>query len=198
MAMNITFFASAGEWRSWLHQHGGQARELWVGFYKKQSGKGGITYPAALDEALCFGWIDGVRRGVDASSYTIRFAPRKAKSIWSLVNRKRRAELLKQKRVTATGLTAFENRDHKTSGTYSYEQRPRKLGAAYEKQLRARRKAWAFFRDQAPSYQRVASFWVMNARKEETRLRRLATLIRDSENRRRLGVVTLKKREKGS
>ncbi len=188
-AMNIVFFKSPSEFRSWLAAHHGASRELWVGFYNKRAAKKGITYSEALDEALCFGWIDGVRKSLDQTRYYIRFTPRKQRSKWSLVNIKRVAALTKLGRMQPSGLKAFRERDKKNSG-YSYEQRPRKLPGRYERKLRANNRAWAFFKAQAPWYQRSAAWWVISAKQEETRLRRLSILIHDSANGRRLGPLT--------
>lgn len=185
------FFATSGDFRRWLENHHDTARELLVGFYKKDSGKPSITWPESVDEALCFGWIDGVRRRIDDESYSIRFSPRRARSIWSNVNTKRVAELTKQGRMHASGLAAFEARDPKRSGIYSFEQREKnqKLDATYLAKLRANKKAWAFFEAQPPGYQRLASLFVMSAKKEDTRLRRLARLIADSAAGRRIGLL---------
>lgn len=187
--MKIVFFKTPSEFCHWLEKHHAQSTELWVGFYKKGVGKASITWPESVDEALCFGWIDGIRKSLDDLSYTIRFTPRKARSIWSAVNFKRMQELIKLKRVRPAGLRAFEVRSEQRSAIYSYEQRVHKLDDAYEKKLRANRKAEMFFRSQAPWYQRTASYWVMSAKKEETRLKRLATLIDDSANERRIGPL---------
>jgi uncharacterized protein YdeI (YjbR/CyaY-like superfamily) len=186
-----TFFPTPADFRNWLERNHDTARELLVGFYKKGSGKPSITWPESVDEALCFGWIDGIRRSIDAESYSIRFTPRRAKSIWSNVNTKRVAELTRQGRMDAAGLAAFKARDPKRSGIYSFEQRKKdqRLDAAYEAKLRKNKKAWAFFQAQAPYYQRMASLYVMSAKKEETRLRRLATLIADSAAGRRIGLM---------
>ena len=182
------FFKSPLEWRQWLKGHHANTQELLVGFYKKTSGKPSITWPEALDEALSFGWIDGVRKSLDADSYTIRFTPRKPRSIWSVVNIKRAKELIKKRLMRPAGLNAFQERVKEKSGLYSFEQKKKpKLDELYEKKLRVNKKAWTFFQTQAPSYQRKASWWVMSAKKEETRLKRLATLIEDSQHGRRLG-----------
>jgi uncharacterized protein YdeI (YjbR/CyaY-like superfamily) len=163
-----------------------------VGFYKKGSGKPSITWPESVDEALCFGWIDGIRRTIDDESYVIRFTPRRKRSIWSEVNTKRMKELLRLGRVQPAGVRTFEARDPKRSAMYSYEQRKKdeRLAPAYVAKLKANRKAWTFFRSQAPWYQRTVSRWVMSAKKEETRLRRLATLIDDSAHQRRIGPLS--------
>ncbi len=194
--MDAVFFPSGREWREWLRNNHDRAAELLLGFFKKGSGRGGITYAEALDEALCLGWIDGVRRGRDEESYTIRFTPRKAVSIWSEVNRKRIGELIAEERVETPGMAAFARADRVAARRYSYENAERELSAEFGERLRANRAAWEFFRGQAPSYQRVAKYWVMSAKKEETRVRRLALLIEDSANGLRLAQYTLEKREK--
>jgi len=187
--MNPRFFASKSAFRGWLEQHHGEAGELWVGFYNKKSGLGGITYPEALDEALCFGWIDGLRKAVNASSYTVRFTPRKPDSIWSAVNTRRVAELIKQQRMQQAGLAAFNSRDVEKSKQYSYERSNCRLDAAHEKRFRAKPKAWKFFCAQATWYRRTTTWWVISAKREETRLKRLTTLINDSEKGRRIGLL---------
>ena len=189
--MSPTFFRAPADFRQWLERNHDTAPELWVGFHKKGSGKPSITWPQSVDEALCFGWIDGVRKSIDADSYVIRFTPRRPRSIWSLVNVKRVEELTKLGRMTPAGLRAFEARDPARSGVYSFEQRKESMTLAppYEAKLRANRKAWAFFQSQAPYYRRMASLYVMSAKKEETRLRRLATLIEDSAKGQRLGPL---------
>ena len=185
------YFATQVAWRAWLEKHHASGKELWVGFHRVGSGKPSITWPQSVDEALCFGWIDGVRKSIDADSYVIRFTPRRPRSIWSLVNVKRVEELTKLGRMTPAGLRAFEARDPARSGVYSFEQRKESMTLAppYEAKLRANRKAWAFFQSQAPYYRRMASLYVMSAKKEETRLRRLATLIDDSAKGQRLGPL---------
>jgi uncharacterized protein YdeI (YjbR/CyaY-like superfamily) len=141
-----------------------------------------------LDEALCFGWIDGVRKSISETTYKQRFTPRKPKSYWSAVNIRRADELAKLGRMAPSGVKAFEHRTS-DSGKYSFESRPKKLSPAYEKQFKANPTAWEFFRAQAPWYQRTSSFWVVSAKQEETRQRRLATLIEDSAKGRRLGML---------
>jgi uncharacterized protein YdeI (YjbR/CyaY-like superfamily) len=185
-----TFFKSATDCRQWLERNHDKATEKWFGFYKKNSDKRGITYREALDEALCFGWIDGLKKSVDESSYTFRFTPRKSKSIWSVVNTKRAEELRKLGRMMPAGLRAFAARNPEKSGIYSFENSARKLSASCEKKFKAHKEAWKFFQAQPPGYQRTASFWVMSAKKEETRLSRLGKLISASEKKGRLGVVT--------
>jgi uncharacterized protein YdeI (YjbR/CyaY-like superfamily) len=189
--MDIKIFGSADEFRSWLEKNHDKASELWLGFYNQRSKKKSISYREALDEALCFGWIDGVRKSVDEGTYKQRFTPRKPKSYWSAANTRRFEELKKLGRIAPVGAKIFDQRTS-DSGKYSFESRPKKLPSAYEKQFKANASAWKFFCAQAPWYQRTATFWVVSAKQEETRQRRLATLIRDSENGRRLGVLTPK------
>lgn len=178
--MQIKFFATPAALRKWLEKNHDTVQELWVGFYKKSSGKPSITWPEAVDQLLCFGWIDGVRKSVDDESYTIRVTPRKPRSVWSAINLKRVEELTKMGLMHPAGLAVFQARDPKKSGLYSFENRPQKLAPKYEKKLRANKTAWEFFQAQPPWYRRTASWWVLSAKKEETRLKRLATLIADS------------------
>ena len=191
--MEPTFFSTPAAFRRWLEKNHGKAAELLVGFYKKDSGKPSITWPESVDEALCFGWIDGVRRRIDDVSYSIRFTPRKKTSTWSAINIARVAELTKLGRMQPAGLRAFEHRREEKSAIYAYENEARTLSAADEKKLRANKKAWEFFNAQPPGYRRQSIYWITSAKKDETRARRLATLIEDSANARRLARVTLKK-----
>jgi uncharacterized protein YdeI (YjbR/CyaY-like superfamily) len=190
---DAAFFASPEEFRRWLEEHHLSAKELLVGFHKVHTGKPSLTWPQSVDVALCYGWIDGVRRSLGGESYTIRFTPRKATSIWSNVNTRRVAELASLGLMAPAGLAAFQRRDPKRAGTYSFEwtaaARPA-LDARAEKSFRARKKAWAFFESQPPGYRRIAIKWVMSAKREETRATRLATLIADSAHGERLGLVT--------
>jgi uncharacterized protein YdeI (YjbR/CyaY-like superfamily) len=178
-------FASQASFRRWLEQNHARATELWVGFYKKSSGKGGITYREALDEALCFGWIDGIRKSVDDVRFVQRFTPRRAGSYWSQINIVRMKELEALGSVAPAGRKAFEGRDERAA-KYSYEQRRQGLGTADLKTFRANTKAWTFFSSQPPGYQRLAGFFVTSAKKDETRTRRLATLIKLSAEGRRM------------
>lgn len=192
--MRPTLFKSGHEFRKWLENNYDKQQELLLGFYKKASGKGGITYQEALDEALAFGWIDGVRKSVDDAIYTIRFTPRKPKSIWSMVNIKRVGELTKLGRMRPPGVKAFEGRDLKRAKLYSYERKTSTLDGELEKRLKASEKAWEFFQAQPPGYQRVISWWIISAKQEETRFRRLERLIKDSKNGRRVGILERKKK----
>ncbi len=184
----LRFFASPAEFRGWLGKNHAKARELTAGFYKSDTGRGGLTYAQALDEALCWGWIDGVRRRVDDQSYCIRFAPRKKGSIWSKVNLRHFERLQRDGRVAAPGLRAYEERDPARSGVYSFENAPRELPPEYRRRFGA--KAWAWFNAQPPWYRRTAAFWVMTAKKEGTRLRRLSQLIAASAKGRRAPPFT--------
>jgi len=190
--MEPLFFATPAAFRKWLEKNHASAAELLVGFHKKGSDKPSMTWPESVDQALCYGWIDGVRRRIDDDSYSIRFTPRKAISNWSAINIARVAELTMLGLMRPAGLRAFEKRREDKSSIYAYENAVRTLDPSDEKTFRANRKAWQFFNAQVPSYRRVCIYWVTSAKKEETRARRLATLIDDSANGRRLGVVTLK------
>jgi uncharacterized protein YdeI (YjbR/CyaY-like superfamily) len=175
------FFATPDAFRAWLEAHHERETELLVGFYRKDSGKPSITWPQSVDEALCFGWIDGKRQSIDEISYTIRFTPRKASSNWSAINVKRMAELIAAGRVSPAGLAAFERRAAARTGIYSYENRKSAtLDPEFEREFRRNKKAWAYFEGETPSYRRLAIWWVITAKREETRRSRLATLIADS------------------
>jgi uncharacterized protein YdeI (YjbR/CyaY-like superfamily) len=182
-----TFFATPAHFRRWLERNHAKAGELWVGFHKKASGRPSITWPESVDEALCFGWIDGVRYRIDESSYRIRFTPRTPKSIWSNVNVKRVAALKRLGRMSPAGLAAFAKADPKRAGIYAYERSNARLGAAHQKKLKANKTAWDFFRSQPPWYQRLAAWFVVSAKKEETRARRVEVLIAHCAAGRRLG-----------
>ena len=193
--MDATFFSSPEAFRAWLEQHHTTAQELWVGFYKKSSGKPSITWPESVDEALCFGWIDGLRKRIDDESYTIRFTPRKPRSTWSAVNIKRVEELTKQGRMRPAGLEAFAQCTKDKSGIYAYEQRDTAaLDAADEQQFRANQRAWDFFQAQPASYRKTAIWWVVSAKQEATRRKRLATLIDDSAHGRTIRPLTRRTR----
>lgn len=177
--MKPRFFRSQAGFRSWLEKNHAAASELWVGLHKKGSGRKGITYSEAVDEALCFGWIDGLTRSVDDSRWMIRFTPRKQKSNWSATNIKRFAELRAGGRVAPSGLEAFERRGRRER-KYSYESPPKRLDPRYERRFKADKRAWAFWQSAPPSYRKAAMFWVMSAVREETRERRLGVLIESS------------------
>jgi uncharacterized protein YdeI (YjbR/CyaY-like superfamily) len=192
--MPPTFFRTASDFRKWLEKNHDRTPELLLGFHRVDCVKSGITYREALDEALCFGWIDGLRRRCDSQSYNmcynVRFTPRVPGSIWSVVNTRRMKELIKLGRAHEAGLQVFRQRDKKKSRLYSYEVGSCQFDTEFEKKFRADRRAWEFYQAQAPWYRRVSCYWVMSAQREETRLRRLATLIDDSAHERRIKQLT--------
>jgi uncharacterized protein YdeI (YjbR/CyaY-like superfamily) len=189
--MEPTFFPTPVDLRAWLERNHEKETELLVGFYKKGSGKPSITWPELVDQALCFGWIDGIRRRIDDESYTIRLTPRKPTSTWSTVNIRRVEELANEGRMRPGGLAAFERRSTHRSGIYTYEQRKQaKLDPDQEREFRANAEAWSFFQAQPAGYRRTATYWVVTAKREETRRKRLATLIDDSANAHRLRHLT--------
>ncbi|MGN6758668.1 MAG: YdeI/OmpD-associated family protein [Thermomicrobiales bacterium] len=195
--MSPTFFATPAEFRAWFEEYHERAQELLVGFYKKGSGRPSITWPEAVDEALCFGWIDGVRRSLDDASYVIRFTPRKPRSTWSAVNIKRVEELTAQGRMRPAGLAAFAKRAEDRSSIYAYEQRENaQFAAADEEHFRANRAAWEFFQVQPAWYRRTAIWWVISAKRGETKQKRLATLIADSAQGRTIAQLTRPARSK--
>ena len=193
--MKPIYFESPAAFRAWLQKNHDKADELLVGFHKKGSGKPSMTWPESVDEALCFGWIDGVRRGVDEERYTIRFSPRKTKSIWSAVNLKKMDALIKAGRVAPAGMAAYERRSGDTA-PYSFEQRPEAFPSPYDKQFQAHKKAWKFFEAQPPGYRRVAIWYVISAKREETRQKRLEHLIGLSAGGERLELLTRAMKEK--
>lgn len=185
-----TFFETAASFGAWLARHHDSAAEILVGFYKVKSGRQSMTYQEALDEALAFGWIDGVRRRLDDQGYSIRFTPRKPTSIWSAVNIKRVKELEAAGRMTQAGLAAFAKRDEKRSAIYSYERGNAELDAEALDTFARNKKAFEFYRRQAPWYRRTTARWVHGAKKPETRERRLRTLIDYSARGERLPMLT--------
>jgi uncharacterized protein YdeI (YjbR/CyaY-like superfamily) len=186
--MKPVFFDSPAAFRRWLEKHHATSQELYVGYYKKHTGKPSLTWPQSVDEALCFGWIDGIRRSWDEEGYLIRFTPRRKQSIWSKINLKRVLELIEEGRMAPAGLAVYQARNPEKTSKYSFEQRETaKLPPSLEKQLRANRKAWAFFQAQPPGYRRLISFYVVSAKQDETRQRRLERLIEDSAAGRRVG-----------
>jgi uncharacterized protein YdeI (YjbR/CyaY-like superfamily) len=184
--MKPAFFKTQSDFRRWFEKHHDSSKELLVGFYKKGSGRPSITWPESVDEALCFGWIDGIRRSIDDVSYTIRFTPRRKSSIWSAVNIKRAGELIDQGLMKTAGLKAFQARKENKSGIYSYEQRTERLPDPYARQFKKNKTAWAFFQAQPPGYRKIAGWWIVSAKKEETRLKRLDKLIEESAENRRI------------
>jgi uncharacterized protein YdeI (YjbR/CyaY-like superfamily) len=194
MEVKPKFFNGPSQFRVWLEKNHAKNSELLVGLHKKNSGKKTLTYAEALDEALCFGWIDGVRKNFDEISYTIRFTPRKPKSIWSRINVNHVERLKKEGRMMPAGLAAFAKKEDKRTGIYSFENAPREFPAKFLKTFRANKDAWKFFSAQPPGYRRLVVFWVVGAKREETQLRRLEHLIKISANNERLGLLGEKKK----
>lgn len=187
--MTPVFFPTQQDFREWLAKNYDREAELWVGFYKVNSGIPSITWPQSVDQALCFGWIDGLRKSINSESYCIRFAPRKPQSTWSEINIRKVEKMNQLGLMLPAGLAAFEKRNERKSGIYSYENRPEKLISEYEMTFKTHPKAWAFFQLQPPSYQRTVIYWVMSAKQEKTRQKRLNELIADSENNLRIKLM---------
>ena len=188
--MKPKFFESASEFRTWLSKNHATSEELLLGFFKKGSGKGGIAYLQAVEEALCFGWIDGHLKNYDESRYIVRFTPRRPRSIWSAVNIKRVESLLERGLMQPAGLAAYARRSEERSRIYSYEQKEHKFSAAEVRAFKAKKKAWAFFQAQPPSYQRASKRWLTAAKRQETREKRFAELIACSESEKRVPQFT--------
>ena len=179
--MKPIFFSTPTDFRKWLEKNHDKETELFVGFYKVGSGKQNMTWSESVDQALCFGWIDGIRTSIDAHSYKIRFTPRKASSIWSAVNIKKIKELTKHGLMQEAGLAAFKKRTSEKSKVYSFEKKDAGLSPAFEKQFRANKKAWKYFQALAPGYRKTSVHWIMSAKQETTQAKRLNMLIADSE-----------------
>jgi uncharacterized protein YdeI (YjbR/CyaY-like superfamily) len=177
--MKPIFFAKQADFRKWLQKNHKKETELLVGFYKVGSGKPSMSWSESVDEALCFGWIDGVRKSIDKDSYQIRFSQRKSTSIWSAVNIKKMEELTKAGLMQPAGLASFEKRIESKSRIYSHEKGEEELPRDFKKQLEANKKAWDYFQSLAPSYRKVSTHWVMSAKQETTRIKRLNQLIAD-------------------
>jgi uncharacterized protein YdeI (YjbR/CyaY-like superfamily) len=187
--MTPRFFKSPADLRRWFEKHAAHEDVLLVGYYKRDTGKASVTWPESVDQALCFGWIDGVRKRIDDERYTIRFTPRKPHSIWSAVNVRRMKELIRRGEATEAGLRAFAEKRENRSGRYSFEQRSVDLPLEYAKVLNRNNAARAFFESQPPSYRKTAFWWVVSAKKEETRLRRLQQLVADSARGERIALL---------
>ena len=184
------FFKTPGQFRAWLETHHASRRAQWVGFYRKQTGKPSITWPESVDEALCFGWIDGRRKSIDDQSYKIRFSPRRPNSTWSTINIRRMKQLIELQRVQPAGNAAFARRLPAKSSIYAYENRTAaKLGASAQRQFRANRDAWDWFNAQSPAYRHTTTWWVVSAKRPETQAKRLATLIADSKSKRKIRLL---------
>lgn len=184
--MDPLFFPAPKDLRQWFRQNHTKGDELWVGYHKKGSGKPSITWPESVDEALCVGWIDGIRKSVDHESYKVRFTPRRRGSIWSAVNIQRVAALTNDGRMRPEGQKAFAARRENKSGIYSYEQRRAELEEPYRSLLRQNKAAWQFFTAQPPSYRKAIAWWIVSAKQEVTRQRRLQKLTEESARARRL------------
>ena len=193
--MDALYFRDRAEWEAWLEEHHASATEVLVGFHKKRSGMPSITWPEAVDVALCFGWIDGVRRGVDEQRYVNRFTPRRPGSNWSAINIAKVEALIEQGRIRPAGLAAFEARRADRSAVYSYEQRQgAELDPGLERDVRANERAWADFQARPPSYRKAVTHWIMSAVNDGTRRRRLAQLIESSAAGRSVPPLTPRRR----
>lgn len=186
---NIQFFSSPEKFREWLDVNSTTCKEVWVGFYKTNTGKPSLTWSQSVDQALCYGWIDGIRKSLGDESYCIRFTPRNPKSIWSTVNIKKIEELTRLGLMKPAGTLLFEQRKEKNSGIYSFEQEAIEFTGEYLELFRKNEKAWNFFSSSANSYKKAATGWVLSAKQESTRKKRLETLISDSENNLRLAMM---------
>jgi len=184
--MSPKFFKTPAAFRKWLAANHAKSKELWVGYYKKDTGKASITWPESVDEALCFGWIDGIRKKFDDESYMIRFTPRKPESIWSAVNIRNAGRLVQEKRMMPAGLKAYAHRKEFRSGIYSYEQRPAELVEPYATRFKKNKAAWKFFEAQPPYYRKMMTWFIVSAKTEETRMKRLDRLIEASAKGQRL------------
>jgi uncharacterized protein YdeI (YjbR/CyaY-like superfamily) len=188
--VDLFFFSNQEEFSDWLEEHHAEASEVWVGYFRKSTGRASLTWSTSVDVALCFGWIDGIRKTIDKKSYKIRFTPRKETSSWSAVNVKKVKALIQLRKMKPEGMHIFNNRNDDQG--YSSEQRNVQLAKEYEEQIKANQQAWLFFTNLAPSYKRDSIWWVMIAKKEETRLRRIGKLIASSEE--GLKIPTLRKK----
>jgi len=194
--MSILFFPTQSHLRKWFEKNHNKVDELWVGYYKKDTGKPSITWPESVDEALCFGWIDGICKSIDEESYKIRFTPRRKGSNWSAVNTKRIKELIKLGLVKPAGLEVFKKRDEKKTNRYSFEQKNVKFPKEFEEIIKANEKAWKYFQTLPPSARRLSTWWVISAKKEETKLSRLNTLIKCSKEGRKIPSLIISKKDK--
>ena len=187
---SLRFFRSGAHFRKWLEKNHDKAPELWLGFYRKDSGKGGITYHEALDEALCFGWIDGIRKKLDESSFTNRFTPRRPGSIWSSVNVAHVERLTRAGKMRPAGIAAFKAKDDARTGVYSFERENAKLEPDMELRFRKNKTAWKYFQAAPPYYRTLVTWWIVSAKREDTREKRLAVLIDCSARESRLPQLT--------
>jgi len=192
--MKVRYFSTSAALRRWLERNHATVRELWVGYYKVGTGRPSVTWPESVDEALCFGWIDGIRKSIDERRYSIRLTPRRPGSNWSTVNIGRALALKRRGLLQPPGLAAFRARKGDRTGVYSYENRSATLVEPYATRLRRNRGAWTFLRAQSPSYQKAVNWWVVSARHEATRLRRLEQLVEHSANGRLIPQFLSRKR----
>ncbi len=181
-----TFFETPAAFRAWLQKHHTTATELWVGYYKKETGRPTITWQESVDEALCFGWIDGIRKSFDADSYMNRFTPRRSGSTWSAINARRATELIEEGRMRPAGAKAFAARDSAKTERQSSDRANPQLDPARERTFKANRRAWEFFQAQPPGYRRLALWWIVSAKREETRAQRFDRLLAESATGRRI------------
>jgi uncharacterized protein YdeI (YjbR/CyaY-like superfamily) len=184
--MTPLFFTNQDDFRKWLAENHKKETELLVGFYKKESGRPTMTWSQSVDQALCFGWIDGVRKSIDKDSYCIRFTPRRPTSIWSDINIQKIEELKKEGLIQPSGIAAFKNRKASKSRIYSFETETKKLPDQFELKFKANIIAWDFFTRQAPSYQKTIIHWIVTAKQEKTKLTRLVRTITESEKQKRI------------
>ena len=191
--MKVKHFKSPAKFRAWLEKHHATERELWVGYYKKSTGRPSMTWPESVEQALCFGWIDGVRRSVDEDSYTIRFTPRKATSIWSAINLRKVKELVKSGHMRPAGLAIYEARRDKEHTGYSIAALTTELDPKYAKLMRKNAAAWKFYQAQPPGYRKMVTHWVTSAKQEATRMARLEILMTHSARGERIPRLTRKK-----
>jgi len=181
-----TFFSKQSDFRKWLNKNHKKESELLVGFYKVNSSRPSMSWSQSVDQALCFGWIDGIRKSIDKDSYSIRFTPRRAASIWSAINIDKFEKLTKQGLVKPAGLASFKLRKEYKSKIYSHEKKPVLLADEFQYKFKTNKKAWDFFTTQAPSYQKFIIHWIMIAKQKATQLKRLDKTIRESEKHKRV------------
>lgn len=194
MHLKPTFFATEQDLRKWFKKNHKDTEELIVGYYKKDSGIPSVDWPQSVDQALCFGWIDGIRKSIDDKSYQIRFTPRRENSHWSAVNIKKIEQLFKNDLMQPAGIDIWEKRDKKKIAQASYEQKTVKLDKSFEEKIKSNSKAWKYFSSLAPSYKKQSIHWVMSAKQQETRLRRLGVLIESSENNEKIPAMRVSKK----
>lgn len=183
------YFDSPEDFRDWLKTNHNRETEIWLGYYKKDAPIQGIGYKESVDAALCFGWIDGIVKSIDQHRYCRRFTPRKKNSIWSQVNIRRYCELKEMGLVHPAGAKVFDARDERRQNLYSFEQEKHELGSAFEKKFKAKKTAWKNFHAMTPSYRKAATWWVVSAKQESTRLNRLDILIENSQNGRKIPLL---------